>query len=55
MTEKNTSTKNPLSYVDSISNTIVIFNISCAEVEHASLHLKILVRDGMKYQPLWLY
>ena len=29
------STKNTLSYVDSISNTIVIFHVYCAEDEHA--------------------
>ena len=40
MTEKITSTKNPLSYVDSISNTIVIYNVSCAKVKHAISILK---------------
>ena len=38
LTEKITSTKKTLSYVD--SNTIVIFNVSCAEVEHAISTLK---------------
>ena len=38
--EKIASTKNPLSYVDRFSNTIVIFNVSCAEVEHAISRLK---------------
>ena len=40
LTEKITSTKNPLSYVDSNSNTIVIYNVCCAEVEHAISTLK---------------
>ena len=33
-------TEKTLSYVDSISNTIFIFNVSCVEVEHAISTLK---------------
>ena len=54
LSEKFTSTKTPLSYVDSISNTIVNFNVSCVEAEHAISTLKKLVQDGMQYQPLRL-
>ena len=52
LTEKIASSKNPLSNVDGISNTIDIFMYLVRRLNMSSLHLKIIVRDGMKFQPL---
>ena len=40
LTANITSTNKTISYVDSITTTIVIFNVSCADVEHVISTLK---------------